>query len=50
MIKPNFYLKTDKLKDNLSYPTYLKMTHKGKSTTLSTENGLQKKDGIQQID
>ena len=42
MIKQNFYLKSDKQNEDLSYPIYLKITHKGKSVTLSTGKSLTK--------
>ncbi len=42
MIKLNFYLKSDKLKANLGYPIFLKITCTRKSTTLSTGKWITK--------
>ena len=42
MIKLNFYLKTDKVNPNYEYPIYLKLTYKGKSTTMRTDKWISK--------
>jgi len=42
MVKQNFYLKSDKQNEDLSYPIYLKIGYKGKSVTLSTGKSITK--------
>ncbi len=42
MIKLIFYLKSDKVNKAEQHPIYLKLTYKGKSTTLSTSKSLSK--------